>query len=188
MSKTYCLYKHIDPFGKMYIGITSQKVNLRWRKGTNYKKNLYFTSAINKYGWDNFKHEIVRSGLTKEQAEIAEIAMIRHYNTRNKKFGYNLSKGGKINSISKEGKERLREKAKKQVHKKRIDYTEEEIEKCIEYNAIKKSVRCIETGIIYRSTREAGRQLNICHSGISRVCNQVYKYKTCGGYHWEYVT
>ena len=48
-----------------------------------------------------------------------------------------------------------------------------------------KPVRCIETGIIYPSTREAGRRLGIHNAGISLCCNG--RCKTFGGYHWTYV-
>ena len=46
-----------------------------------------------------------------------------------------------------------------------------------------KQVRCIETGIIYQSTQQASKELNICNH-IYAVCNG--KRKTCGGFHWEY--
>lgn len=48
-----------------------------------------------------------------------------------------------------------------------------------------KKVKCIETGIIYCSTREAERQTGCAHTHISDVCKG--KVKTCGGFHWEYV-
>ena len=48
-----------------------------------------------------------------------------------------------------------------------------------------KPVRCIETGIIYPSTRDAGRKLGIPHSSISNCCNG--KRQTAGGFHWEFV-
>ena len=50
-----------------------------------------------------------------------------------------------------------------------------------------KSVQCIETGIIYTSTREAERQTGIDNSQISAVCNHKKNYKTAGGYHWKYI-
>lgn len=31
--KTYKVYKHIFPNGKVYVGITSQPLNCRWRSG-----------------------------------------------------------------------------------------------------------------------------------------------------------
>lgn len=49
----------------------------------------------------------------------------------------------------------------------------------------KKKVRCIETGVIYNSIKEAQETLKI--NNISRVCQKKSKYKTAGGYHWEYV-
>lgn len=48
-----------------------------------------------------------------------------------------------------------------------------------------KQVRCIETGIVYYSQTEASRQTGINSSSISNACTG--KYKTAGGYHWEFV-
>lgn len=48
-----------------------------------------------------------------------------------------------------------------------------------------KRVRCIETGIVYYSAREAARQLGIDSSTISKVCRGIKR--TCGGFHWEYI-
>lgn len=195
-SKTYILYKHTSPSGKVYIGITSDKPTHRWWRGKGYRSNPYFTAAVNKYSWDAFEHTIIRSGLTKEQAEIAEIAAIRHYKARDKRYGYNLAKGGKLSALSAESRKRVSEANTGRANKNRgtcqyarvykIDLTQEQIEKYIEANARKKAVLCVETGVVYRSVREAERQLHICHSGISRVCNGTAMYKTCGGYHWEY--
>ena len=62
----YSVYKHTSPNGKVYIGITSRKPEQRWSNGYGYVKNKHFTHAINKYGWENIKHEILFSNLTKE--------------------------------------------------------------------------------------------------------------------------
>lgn len=48
-----------------------------------------------------------------------------------------------------------------------------------------KPVRCIETGIIYASTREAERQTGILNAGISHCCNGTRN--TAGGFHFEFV-
>ena len=48
-----------------------------------------------------------------------------------------------------------------------------------------KKVRCIETGIIYSSIREASKQTGVCRSSISQCYNG--KQKTAGGFHWEFV-
>ena len=49
-----------------------------------------------------------------------------------------------------------------------------------------KPVICIETGIIYPSTREAERQTGIINTHISACCNKKPHYKTAGGFHWKY--
>lgn len=50
-----------------------------------------------------------------------------------------------------------------------------------------KSVKCVETGTIYHSAREAERQTGIDNTQIVGVCKNKYGYKTAGGYTWEYV-
>ena len=64
----YTVYKHTCPNGKVYIGITKQKPERRWGiNGRGYKENEYFYRAIQKYGWQNIKHEIIAEGLTEEE-------------------------------------------------------------------------------------------------------------------------
>lgn len=48
-----------------------------------------------------------------------------------------------------------------------------------------KSIKCIETGIIYRSLTDASKALNLTKGAISHVING--RSKTCGGFHWELV-
>ena len=50
-----------------------------------------------------------------------------------------------------------------------------------------KSVLCVETGIVYSSTREAARQTGIRNTNISSCARKQYGYKTAGGYHWKYI-
>ena len=95
MGENYKVYKHTSPNGKVYIGITKKKyVKDRWGKGKGYENNDYFTKAINKYGWDNFGHEILFEGLSKEEACQKEIELITEYKSNNSDFGYNLTAGG----------------------------------------------------------------------------------------------
>jgi hypothetical protein len=57
-----------------------------------------------------------------------------------------------------------------------------------------KAVLCVETNIVYPSTREAERQTGIEHSRITNVCKEKIRYwdgkpckdKTAGGFHWRY--
>ena len=90
----YCVYKHTSPSNKIYIGITSKKPEHRWNNGKSYLGNKHFANAIQKYGWDNFKHEILFENLTKEEACQKEIELIAFYKSNQPEFGYNHTIGG----------------------------------------------------------------------------------------------
>ena len=92
--KKYVVYKHTAPNGKIYIGITGQTTAKRWIRGKGYRKNKHFFSAIEKYGWDNFTHEILLYDLTKEEAETEEKRLIAELKSNDPKYGYNQSTGG----------------------------------------------------------------------------------------------
>ena len=46
-------------------------------------------------------------------------------------------------------------------------------------------VRCVETGVIYDSVKQASQETKIDGASICRCCKG--KQKTCGGYTWQYV-
>lgn len=93
--KRYTVYMHTTPNGKVYVGITSQtNINRRWQCGMGYRMQPMFYRAIVKYGWDNIKHEILYSGLSKEEAEKIEIALITMHDSTNPSHGYNVENGG----------------------------------------------------------------------------------------------
>lgn len=80
------------------------------------------------------------------------------------------------NSLSKQGKVRP-------------DFVKEKIRKTInssEYQEkVCKKVRCVETGIVYKSITIAAQQTKLTISGITDVCRG--RLKTYKGRHWEYV-
>ena len=90
----YCVYKHTSPNNKVYIGITRTSPERRWCNGYGYYHNEYFYKAIKKYGWDNFTHEILFDGLTKECACQIERDLILAYKSNDPMYGYNLTDGG----------------------------------------------------------------------------------------------
>ena len=93
VKKEYCVYCHVTPSGKRYIGISKDPVK-RWNSGKGYVKNYHFFRAINKYGWENIDHDILESGLTAEEAKTKERELIEFYKTTDRKNGYNLRDGG----------------------------------------------------------------------------------------------
>lgn len=99
-SKTYIIYKHVSPSGKVYIGQTNQIPELRFRNGEGYRSSKKFYNAILKYGWKNFKHEVVYSNLNKQAADKLEKELIHKYNSI--EDGYNLKEGGSRGELSTE--------------------------------------------------------------------------------------
>lgn len=112
--KRYCIYSHTNVLnGKKYIGQTKHgdDPQRRWQYGNGYQGCEVFNRAIQKYGWDNFKHEILLDGLTKEDANIYEESYIKHYHTcimDKDCHGYNLTYGGNNRTISDETREKMR--------------------------------------------------------------------------------
>lgn len=94
----YFVYKHTCPNNKIYVGITSN-VKERWKSGACYLNNSYFQAAIQKYGWDNIKHEILFENLTKDEASQKEIELIAEYKSDDRRFGYNVRSGGESQGI-----------------------------------------------------------------------------------------
>lgn len=90
----YCIYVHTSPSNKVYVGKSRNKnLNNRWGKnGIGYKDSPIFWNAIQKYGWDSFRHEILKEGLTKYQANQLEQDLISKY--KNLDQSYNIAKGG----------------------------------------------------------------------------------------------
>lgn len=96
MEKTYCIYKHTNKInGKVYIGQTCQDPERRWGNGFSaYSHNSHFSSAIQKYGWENFEHEILLNNLNETEMQFWEDYYINFYDACNPDKGYNKMKGG----------------------------------------------------------------------------------------------
>lgn len=173
----FTIYMHKNKINqKVYIGITSQSCQLRWRRaGEGYKQQPKFYNAIQKYGWDNFEHIILFENLTEEEADLKEIALIKLYNSIAN--GYNIQKGGKSYSHTKETKNKLKNKMLGKKH------TEEAKQKMREHTA-KKSVICLETQESYESILAASKETGIDASSISRCCRDLQI--TAGKLHWQY--
>ena len=200
----YKVYVHIAPNGKRYYGITKQEVERRWRNGKGYKGNKYFYRAINKHGWDNFEHIVIAKGLTEEEAKWLEIELIREWDTMNKEYGYNITKGGDSNPMDNEESRKKVSESKKgkrcaEEHKQKISeamkgkkgkkHTEETRKRISEANKGENSPRaikvyCVELDMVFNTITEASKFVGCDNSNISSVL--IGNRKTAGGYHWIY--
>ena len=70
--------------------------------------------AIEKYGWENIRHEVILSDLNAENANDVERFLIKLFHTNEPEYGYNITAGGdgySGTSHKETTKEILREKA-----------------------------------------------------------------------------
>lgn len=209
----YTVYMHKNKInGKVYIGITSQKPEVRWNNGIGYRKT-YFHNAIKKYGWDNFEHIILFSNLTRSEAIEKEIDLIQIFNSTNQEYGYNIATGGEINCgyhLSEEKKKHLSEINKGENHPqygthrtentknkiskahKGITFTKEHRKKLSEAKKGKpasnrKQVNQYDLDMNFikhfNSLEDAQNELHICKANI---CRAIKYNRTAGGFKWTY--
>ena len=125
----WTVYRHITPDGKIYVGCTCRKPERRWSNGNHYRKNTPFGKAIEEWGWENIKHEILDTDLDEFTAKCLEEYYIFSYRTYvgfsdcngynctlggDGKFGFNTSKETRIKqSEVKKGKHNSKEHNRK---------------------------------------------------------------------------
>lgn len=83
--------------GKIYIGKSESPLQIRWKKHLDCarkKVNRYLYDAMNHYGIENFKIECMEKCENKQTLNEREKFWIKHYNSMNKKLGYNMQEGG----------------------------------------------------------------------------------------------
>lgn len=112
-ANNYLVYKHTAPNGKVYIGITCQRVTRRWKNGRGYEGCTVFYRAVQKYGWQNIKHEIVAEGLSNEEACLMEQQLIAEYKSSDPRYGYNMTFGGEHYDPNEEWRKRASESHKR---------------------------------------------------------------------------
>lgn len=191
MIKKYLIYKHTSPNGKIYIGQTCQKPEDRWRNGNGYSDSPLFFNAIQKYGWNNFSHEIVSEGLTLKEANWLESYLIRYYNSNNREYGYNLTSGGEGSP-----ERTITEETRKLWSKQRSGensywygkhLSNEHKNKLSKLHTKHKVIQTTLDGIYiteFDNANVAESETGINHSKIYMVCKG--ERKTAGGYKWKY--
>lgn len=184
----YTVYMHVSPSGKKYIGVTSIGIKNRWKSnGSGYKKNKYFWSAIQKYGWDSFEHILIAENLQKEKAFELERFYIWWFKTNIRSKGYNHSEGGESGAKGYKLTEEQR-RTQSEAHKG-IKHTDEwkrrsgERQKGENNPNYRGVVVCKETGECFNGTVEAAKFAGVNKSNICACLRG--RTKTSGGYHWE---
>lgn len=118
MDKIYKVYLFTFPNSKYYCGYTSQSLHHRWGvNGNGYQKCPLVYRAIQKYGWDNIKKEVIFTTKKQEEALNKEKEIIEQLNLTNPKNGYNLLPGGDQPPhndafLSEQGRKSLSEKSR----------------------------------------------------------------------------
>lgn len=202
-NKSYLVYKHTTPSNKVYIGITCETLAQRCKRGKGYRSNQAFWKAIEKYGWDSIKHEILFCGLTKEEAEEKEIELIALYKSDKKTHGYNIASGGGVNCgfhLSQVAKEKISKANSGQnngMYGKRFSLTPEQYSKVIRnaqlrnYSAgnnpkAKRVYQYSHDGElikIWDCIKHASEFLSISYSYLIRIMCDKKCYKNC---YWLY--
>ena len=75
----WSVYEHIFPNSKRYIGIAKDPKS-RFANGEGYRGQLVY-EPIKFFGWENIKHNIVKTGLSKSEALMLERQLIKEYQT-----------------------------------------------------------------------------------------------------------
>lgn len=163
MSK-WIVYEHISPSKKVYVGITKQKPNNRWKKGNGYiRKDNHqplIANAIKKYGWNSFEHIIIASNLTLVEANNIENSRILHYKSLG--ISYNITNGGDGWEGCKHSTESIRKISESKVGKKHSeDFIKDRINNRISnYNYVVLAIK--EDNILsFTTAKEASLALNI---------------------------
>lgn len=98
------IYMYTSPSGKYYIGQTVNEKSRKSQHKTLTSEQTYFGNAIKKYGFENFKYEIlIKFNLTSDIDKLKRVLdklekrYIKLYNSCDRSIGYNLNIGGNGN-------------------------------------------------------------------------------------------
>ena len=165
--------------GWAYIGQTTYSVGTRWKEaGHGYQKSYVFRRAIEKYGWENFKHEILEDHIPIDKLDEREQYWIAHYHTYigdPECKGYNMTKGGNVgrgrvcreetkqktskallgHAVSENVAKRVSECTKGRKHTPETRAKISEANHHIDHHP--QPIMCVETGKVYKSVNEAAR-------------------------------
>lgn len=199
LNNYYTIYKHTAPNDKSYVGVTRQKdLNRRWQNGKGYIGCPLFNNAIQKYGWENFTHEILEDKVPIDQINNRESYWIAYYKSNNRQYGYNIESGGHAErTFSEETRKKislaLKNVPKTVEHREKLrqanlgKHPSEESRKKMSKTRSKPVYQMDLQGKIlqeFNSIKEASLQTKCDSSYIAKCCKG--KANTCGGFKWKY--
>lgn len=202
------IYKIESPSGNCYVGSTRCWPDRMWRHRSDlrHKNHCCFKlqRASNKYGLDSLVFSILEEVedefklIDKEQEWMDKLnpkynsSLIAKAPSQDPRVSKNISKSLTGRKLSQETKNKISNSTKGKIGKPHTDESKEKIRSKLigrvmpEYQRQKLSksksmaIKCVETGQIFDSMKEAGEHLG-CHSNvISLICKG--KRKTCHGY------
>lgn len=155
---------------RVYIGMTSQCLAVRWRSGKGYWGNKELWKDICLYGWDAFEKTVIATNLSKGNAQKLERRLIKEFQSKDSQLCYNKTQGGEIGAVGHRSfwKDKFGDK-----------------------HNLSKRVYCPELGETFGSMSQAGLFAGVSAGAISACVNG--KSKTAGTHyvtgerlHWEY--
>ena len=149
MINIYTVYVHtVVANGKKYVGQCTGDPRRRWgATGHRYKGQMFY-KAIQKYGWNNIVHEIVKTNLSREEADELEIELIAKYKSNERQYGYNITLGGRDGAGLPGGK-----------------------------NPNARAVLCLETGKTWECANYCAKDLNVNTASLQESLYHGYKCK-----------
>ena len=198
----FIVYVHTNKVNnKKYVGITSKKPEVRWGKeGNGYKKQKRFFNAIQKYGWDNFDHEILFEGLSLKEALKKEFEISKIFNSTLNEYGYNnaVGRGGNF-YLSEETRKKYSEASsgvnnsmygKKHGKETLLKLSENAHVMTGKENPASRAIRGtnLKTGEIieFESASQAAKYFGLHNNSHFIECCKG-KRKSCAGHTWVYI-
>jgi len=200
------MYRH-KVTGKGYCGQTWNEEQRKWDHQHPNGGCPKFHNAIKKHGYNAFEYIVLNRGID-DQKELDRLEALAI--TENKTLhpdGYNLKISGQHGRMSDEtrlkcvksqlGRTHSEETKKKmsawQIGKVTSEITRKRIGDAHRGRTISedrkaklsKRVRCVETGIVYKSIQDAGIAMGSKDGGKISHCLRRQS-KTSSGYHWEF--
>ena len=159
------IYLVTFPNGKMYIGQTTKDLEhrkSRHKSEVNLGSKYSFHMAINKYGFENLKWEMIDTAFNQEELNDKERYYIRKYRTYTRyknSNGYNRTLGGE----GVRGLVHSNESIKKMSDAMKGKYIGSK-------NPSARKIVCLNTGEIFKTMKEAAETYDCPYSHITSCC------------------